>query len=62
MDALTERAQPRWGRLLKRRSPPQEQVALYNRLVPILRPLDRLARLFCGIALIAVARRPTRQG
>ena len=58
-------AVPAWwwnGRLLKRRSPPQEQVALYNRLVPILRPLDRLARLFCGISLIAVARRPTRQG
>jgi 2-polyprenyl-3-methyl-5-hydroxy-6-metoxy-1,4-benzoquinol methylase len=54
-------AVPAWwwnGRVLKRRSPPQEQVALYNRLVPVLRPLDRLARLFCGISLFAVARRP----
>jgi hypothetical protein len=31
---------------------------LYNRLVPILRPLDRLARLICGASLMAVARRP----
>jgi SAM-dependent methyltransferase len=55
-------AVPAWwwnGRVLKRRSPPQEQVALYNRLVPVLRPLDRLARLFCGISLFAVARRPS---
>jgi protein-L-isoaspartate O-methyltransferase len=57
-------AVPAWwwnGRVLKRRSPPQEQVALYNRLVPLLRPLDRLARLFCGISLVAVARRPKHQ-
>jgi 2-polyprenyl-3-methyl-5-hydroxy-6-metoxy-1,4-benzoquinol methylase len=55
-------AVPGWwwnGRVLKLRSPPQEQVALYNRLVPILRPLDRLARLVCGASLMAVARRPT---
>jgi 2-polyprenyl-3-methyl-5-hydroxy-6-metoxy-1,4-benzoquinol methylase len=54
-------AVPAWwwnGRVLKRRSPPQEQVALYNRLVPVLRPLDHLARLLCGISLFAVARRP----
>jgi SAM-dependent methyltransferase len=54
-------AVPGWwwnGRVLKLRSPPGEQVALYNRLVPILRPLDRLARLICGASLIAVARRP----
>jgi protein-L-isoaspartate O-methyltransferase len=53
-------AVPGWwwnGRVLKRRSPPGEQVALFNRLVPLLRPLDRLARLFCGISLLAVARR-----
>jgi SAM-dependent methyltransferase len=57
-------AVPGWwwnGRVLKRRSPPQEQVALYNRLVPVLRPLDRLARLFCGISLLAIARRPHGQ-
>jgi 2-polyprenyl-3-methyl-5-hydroxy-6-metoxy-1,4-benzoquinol methylase len=55
-------AVPAWwwnGRVRRRRSPPQEQVALYNRLVPLLRPLDRLARWLCGISLIAVARRPT---
>jgi hypothetical protein len=34
---------------------------LYNRLVPVLRPLDRLTRLFCGISLLAVARRPAGQ-
>jgi 2-polyprenyl-3-methyl-5-hydroxy-6-metoxy-1,4-benzoquinol methylase len=56
---------PGWwwnGRLRRRRSPPQEQVALYNRLVPILRPLDGWARLFCGVSLFGVARRPTAQG
>lgn len=57
-------AVPAWwwnGRVLKRRSPPREQVALYNRLVPVLRRLDRLARLFCGVSLMAVARRPAGQ-
>jgi SAM-dependent methyltransferase len=57
-------AVPAWwwnGRVLKRRSPPQEQVALYSRLVPVLRPLDRWARLLCGISLFAVARRPLGQ-
>jgi SAM-dependent methyltransferase len=55
---------PAWwwnGRVLGRRSPPKEQVAFFNRLVPVLRPLDRLARLFCGVSLLAVARRPVRQ-
>jgi SAM-dependent methyltransferase len=54
-------AVPGWwwnGRVLKVRLPPKEQVALYNRLVPILRPLDRIARLFCGVSLVAVGRRP----
>jgi SAM-dependent methyltransferase len=54
-------AVPGWwwnGRVRKLRSPPQGQVALYNRLVPVLRPLDRLTRMFCGISLLAVARRP----
>jgi 2-polyprenyl-3-methyl-5-hydroxy-6-metoxy-1,4-benzoquinol methylase len=57
-------AVPAWwwnGRVLKRRSPPREQVALYNRLVPVLRRLDRLARLVCGASLLAVARRPPGQ-
>ena len=54
-------AVPGWwwnGRVRKLRAPPGEQVALFDRLVPVLRPLDRLARLFCGISLLAVARRP----
>jgi 2-polyprenyl-3-methyl-5-hydroxy-6-metoxy-1,4-benzoquinol methylase len=54
-------AVPGWwwnGRVLKRRSPPGEQVALFGRLVPLLRPIDRLARLFCGVSLFAVASRP----
>jgi SAM-dependent methyltransferase len=54
-------AVPGWwwnGRVRKLRAPPQEQVALFGRLVPVLRPLDRLARLFCGVSLLAVARRP----
>jgi len=62
--AFNAAAVPGWwwnGRVLKLRSPPQEQVALYNRLVPVLRPLDRLARLFCGVSLLAVARRPAGQ-
>jgi 2-polyprenyl-3-methyl-5-hydroxy-6-metoxy-1,4-benzoquinol methylase len=57
-------AVPAWwwnGRVLKRRSPPRQQVALYNRLVPVLRRLDRLARLVCGASLLAVARRPPGQ-
>jgi SAM-dependent methyltransferase len=57
-------AVPGWwwnGRVRKLRSPPEGQVALYNRLVPLLRPLDRLTRLFCGASLIAVARRPVGQ-
>ena len=40
-------AVPGWwwnGRVRKLRSPPQDQVALYNRLVPVLRPLDRLTQ------------------
>jgi SAM-dependent methyltransferase len=62
--AFNAAAVPGWwwnGRVRKLRSPPQEQVALYNRLVPVLRPLDRLARLFCGASLLAVARRPAGQ-
>jgi 2-polyprenyl-3-methyl-5-hydroxy-6-metoxy-1,4-benzoquinol methylase len=47
------------GRLLKRRSPPGEQIALFNRLVPILRPIDKVARRLCGISLIGVGRRPS---
>jgi SAM-dependent methyltransferase len=54
-------AVPAWwwnGRILKRRSCPAQQVVAFNRLVPVLRPFDRLARLICGISLFAVGRRP----
>jgi SAM-dependent methyltransferase len=46
------------GRVLKRTLPPPCQVALFNSLVPVIRPLDRFARLMCGMSLIAIARRP----
>jgi SAM-dependent methyltransferase len=55
-------AVPGWwlnGKVLKRRSPPGEQIDFFNRLVPILCPLDRVARLVCGISLIAIGRRPS---
>jgi len=57
-------AVPGWwwnGRVLKRRSPPGEQVALFNRLVPLLRPLDKVARVFCGVSLIAIGRRGSQR-
>jgi 2-polyprenyl-3-methyl-5-hydroxy-6-metoxy-1,4-benzoquinol methylase len=46
------------GRIVKRTAPPAEQIALFNVLTPIIRPLDKLARLVCGSSLIAIARRP----
>lgn len=54
-------AVPGWwlnGRVLKRRTPPGGQVRLFNRLVPILRPLDRVLRHLGGLSWFAVARRP----
>jgi SAM-dependent methyltransferase len=53
-------AVPAWwlnGRVLKRDSPPAEQIAFFEHLVPVLRRLDRIARLMCGISLIAVGQR-----
>jgi protein-L-isoaspartate O-methyltransferase len=53
-------AVPGWflnGRMLKRRHPPAEQIALFNKIVPIIRHLDRAARQICGISLIGVGRR-----
>lgn len=53
-------AAPGWwwnGRVRKRSVPPAGQVALFNRLVPILRPLDQVARHLCGVSLLAVGRR-----
>jgi SAM-dependent methyltransferase len=46
------------GRVLGRVSPPREQIARFNRLVPAIRAFDRFGRLFCGISIIAIARRP----
>lgn len=45
------------GRLLGRTTPPAEQLALFERLVPVLRPVDALFRRTAGLSLIAVARR-----
>ena len=46
------------GRVLGRVAPPGEQIAGFNRLVPAIRAFDRFGRLFCGISIIAIARRP----
>lgn len=48
------------SRLLRREHVPTGPVSLYDRLVPLLRPLDAL-RLPFGLSLWAVARRPRRQ-
>ncbi len=45
------------GKLLGRTTPPAPQIALFERLVPILRPIDALFRRTAGLSLIAVARR-----
>jgi 2-polyprenyl-3-methyl-5-hydroxy-6-metoxy-1,4-benzoquinol methylase len=50
---------PGWwwnGRVLKRRSPPADQIALFNRLTPLFRPLDKLARHFFCSSLIGIGR------
>ena len=47
-----------YGRVRGLQSPPASQVALFDRLVPVLRPLDRFARHICGISLFAVGRNP----
>jgi 2-polyprenyl-3-methyl-5-hydroxy-6-metoxy-1,4-benzoquinol methylase len=50
---------PGWwwnGRVLKRRSPPADQIALFNRLTPLFRPLDKLARHFLSSSLIGIGR------
>ena len=49
------------GRVRKLRSPRRDRWLCTSRLVPMLRPLDRLTRLFCGVSLIAAARRPAGQ-
>jgi SAM-dependent methyltransferase len=55
-------AVPGWwlnGRVLKRTTPPAEQLQLFNRLVPVLRPLDRVFRYVTGLSYFAVGRRPS---
>ena len=46
------------GRIVKRTAPPAEQIALFNVLTPLIRRVDKLARLITGSSLIAIARRP----
>jgi SAM-dependent methyltransferase len=58
-------AVPGWwlnGRILGRTTPPQGQLTLFNKLVPVLRPLDRLLRHIGGLSFFAVARRPPGGG
>src|SRR6185295_17724061 len=46
-------AVPGWwlnGRILKRTTPPAEQVKLFNRLIPVLRPLDKALRHVMGLS------------
>jgi hypothetical protein len=45
------------GRLLKRVTPPAEQLGLFERLVPIFRAIERLVPLPTGLSLIAVGLR-----
>jgi SAM-dependent methyltransferase len=52
-------AVPGWwlnGRLLGRETPPGGQVALFNRLIPVLRPIDRVLRHLGGLSYFAVGR------
>jgi SAM-dependent methyltransferase len=52
-------AVPGWwlnGRVLGRETPTGDQVALFNRLIPVLRPLDRLLRHVGGLSFFAVGR------
>ena len=53
-------AAPGWwmnGKLLRRTHPPEAQVRLYDRLVPVFRAVDRLTGPPLGASLIAAARR-----
>lgn len=54
-------AVPGWwlnGRVLKRTTPPSEQVKLFNSLIPLLRPLDKVLRHIGGLSYFAVGRVP----
>jgi 2-polyprenyl-3-methyl-5-hydroxy-6-metoxy-1,4-benzoquinol methylase len=54
-------AVPGWwlnGRVLRRRVPPAGQIAAFNRIVPLIRRVDRVAARLCGISLLCVGRRP----
>lgn len=53
-------ALPGWwlnGKVLGRTTPPAGQLKLMNRLVPLMRAVDRLARPVVGLSLFAVAER-----
>lgn len=57
-------AVPGWwfnGRVLGRTTPPAEQVRLFNKLIPVLRPFDRLFRHVAGLSWFAVAYRPANR-
>jgi SAM-dependent methyltransferase len=54
-------AVPGWwlnGRLLRRATPPAGQLKLMNRLVPVMRAVDKVTRPVVGLSLFAVAERP----
>ena len=54
-------AVPSWwlnGRVLKRVTPPAEQVKLFSRLIPVLRPLDKALRHVMALSLFAVGPAP----
>jgi len=48
------------GRVRKRSFPAQEHLKLFNFLLPIIHPVDKVARVFGGISIIAIARRKPR--
>ena len=52
---------PGWwlnGRVLKRITPPQEQIRIFEAIVPLLRAVEAVARPF-GLSIVAHAARPT---
>jgi SAM-dependent methyltransferase len=54
-------AVPGWwlnGCVLKRQTPPAEQLRLFNALIPVLRPLDHVFRHVTGLSYFAIGRRP----
>ncbi|MGC4094734.1 MAG: class I SAM-dependent methyltransferase [Polyangiaceae bacterium] len=51
---------PGWwlnGVVLRRETPPSGQLSLFDRLLPVIRSVDRLAKPFVGLSIFGVARR-----